>query len=94
MSLIGIHKKILEIEKINLISDFPPQSPDLNPIENIWGIMKNRADLSKVSSQQDLFNKVKKIWDELTLNEIQNLITSVPRRINSVIQAKGNNTKY
>ena len=53
--------KWLESNKVDLLPNWPPQSPDLNPLENIWGLIKNRIDLSNISSQ-DLFQKVEETW--------------------------------
>lgn len=87
-------KNWLKSKKIKVLSNWPAYSPDLNPIENLWGIIKQRIDLTEVSSQQEIFKKVKKEWDNLSQTEIQNLILSVPRRISSVINVEGKNTKY
>ena len=54
--------------------ELPPYSPDLNPIENVWGIVKqqvNKCDLSKIS---EVKAKVKEIWSELDQEVIENVI--------------------
>ena len=50
----------------------PPNSPDLNPIEHIWGIMKNRLRKQNIrfSSQDELKNKLTSLWSEIDLNLI------------------------
>ena len=87
-------KKFLEENKINLISNYPPQSPDLNVIENVWSMIKRKIDLNKASTNEEIFDIVKKEWDSIPQCEIQKLIDSMERRIKSVISAKGGNTKY
>ena len=44
--------------------DWPPYSPDLNPIENIWGIMKSKIRGRKFLTISSLKNEIYKIWSE------------------------------
>lgn len=45
------------------IMDWPPQSPDLNPIEQIWGSLENKLDRSIVHSKESLWLELQKAWD-------------------------------
>ena len=79
--------------------NWPPKSPDLNPIENIWGLMQNR--LNKVfdndgepESANELFCLIEKVWNEIKPEEIRNLYQSLPKRIQGVLNANGCRTKY
>jgi len=74
--------------------DWPSQSPDMNPIEHFWRIVKLKRRGFKATSKEDLFNKIKSIWKSLDLATLKNLIESMPRRIQAVIEAKGGRTKY
>ena len=70
--------KIFFEKKIRLL-DWPDNSPDLNPIENIWGIMSKRIYSS--GSFSDLFSlkkKIKEVWNSLDQEIIQNVILSMP----------------
>jgi transposase len=84
----------LKQNKIKTISNWPAQSPDLNVIENLWSIIKRNIDLSKASTSQQIFQIVKKEWEAVPQQQIQNLIQSMERRMQAVIDAKGENTKY
>lgn len=75
----------------------PPRSPDLNPIENVWSKMvsKWRADRA-INNVDRLRLKVNNIWGELR-NQPQyfdNLVTSMPRRLQKVIDADGWHIHY
>jgi transposase len=84
----------LKSNNIKTIPTWPSQSPDLNVIENLWGIIKRNIDLSNVSSSQEIFEIVKKEWDMIPQSQIQNLIKSMEKRLKAVISVKGGNTKY
>lgn len=76
--------------------DWPPQSPDLNIIENLWLTIKIRLEkkLTEIKSRDDLVRAVKKIWHQLSRVYINSLYASIPRRIRQVIMRKGYITKY
>jgi hypothetical protein len=71
-------------------------SPDLNPIENVWNWMKNKLQDSKATSLPQLKQEIKELWT-LHMDDIQylkNLVESMPRRLEVVILNEGNSTKY
>jgi transposase len=78
------------------ILDWPPQSPDINPIENLWSIVKRRvyAYETRAKNMNELWDRVGDIWTSITKEECENLVRSVPRRLQEVIKAKGGPTKY
>ena len=67
----------LAFKKIDIIQDWPPRSPDLNPIQNVWGILKDHVDTNNITSAQEFFERIKKEWDALTKEEIRNLILKI-----------------
>ena len=50
------------LEKSIKVIDWPPYSPDLNPIENIWAIMKQKLEGRKFATITSLKNELYKIW--------------------------------
>lgn len=72
----------------------PPQSPDLNPIENLWALLELKIRKYTSSSRKELICHLKKAWAEIDPQETNNLVESMPRRLQAVINAKGFPTKY
>jgi transposase len=84
-----------EDNKIELL-DWPPQSPDLNPIEHLWEHLKRQLNARKepIKGVFDLWDKAAEEWNKIDPEVCQNLIESIPRRLEAVIRAKGGHTKY
>ena len=80
----------------NKIMTWPPQSPDLNPIENLWATIKRRvypAD-KQYTSQEQLWEAIKDVCAALEPQEIQNLTSSMDNRLFTVIQKTGGLHRY
>ncbi len=71
----------LEAERVNVLH-WPAQSPDLNPIENVWAIMKRRPRKLHTypTTTDQLFNMLYGIWDELPEEYFAKLIASMSSR--------------
>ncbi len=76
------------------VLDWPANSPDLNPIENLWGIVKRKMRDTRPNNADDLKATVKETWASIPPQQCHKLITSMPRRIEAVIKAKRAPTKY
>jgi len=77
---------------------WPPYSPDLNPIENLWYLLKERivdlypelADLPKSDQSLDrLYDVTVEVWLDIRIDLVNTLIDSIPARVQAVREAKG-----
>lgn len=76
--------------------DWPGNSPDLNPIENLWAICKAKVRKTDCTTVKKMVEAVIEVWfrDPEINQNCQNLIDSMPRRVQDVITAKGGHTSY
>lgn len=72
----------------------PPQSPDMNPIENLWSILDSQIRRRAISNKNSLKEALIDEWSKITSETTTKLIDSMPRRLQAVIDAKGMHTKY
>jgi transposase len=86
-------EKWLKEKKIETLS-WPSQSPDLNPIENLWSELKKKVHERKLSSMHRLREVIQECWLEISQEYCKRLVESMPRRIDEVIKNKGLWTKY
>jgi transposase len=100
----GLTMAWLEDHNVEILEDWPPYSPDLNPIEHVWVHLKKlyHQYYSHLADDTRSPDKVKPLieealthcWELLPDSLFESLVQSMPRRIKSVIKAKGWYTKY
>ena len=97
-----ISKRWLKDHRVKTI-DWPPYSPDLNPIEHLWWALKKKlyelypefnytGDI--VEEWEQFENGLREAWSAIPDSLIVKLISSMPRRLNAVRKASGYQTKY
>ena len=76
------------------VLSWPAMSPDLNPIENAWGYLKERLEQRQIRNMANLWTVVQEEWASITQELFTQLANSMPDRIQAVIVANGGHTKY
>ncbi len=73
--------------------DWPSISPDLNPIEHLWRILKRKVEERKVSNIHQLRDVIME-WKRNPVETCEALVNSVHKRFKAVLENNGGHTKY
>ncbi len=76
------------------VMGWPSMSPDLNPIEHLWAILKRKVEERKVSNIYQLRDVVMEEWKRTTVATCEALVNSMPKRVKAVLENNGGHTKY
>lgn len=87
-------QKLLDLLAPDRILDWPSNSPDFNPIEDIWSIMDSELKKLRPQTIIDLKSNLKKIWKNLDQTKIKTSIESLPKRLEQCIEREGERTSY
>ena len=85
------------LERKGIVSlTWPPMSPDLNPIENVWSLLQKEVYKEKkvYKNTTDLWEAIIAAWHALSAETFQNLYNSMPVRMIKVIEEKGERIKF
>ena len=85
--------KSKEQKEVLSVMDFPPQSPDLNPIERLWEHLKQEKVNHTITNQEILWRALQVCWNNLEPETIHTLVESMQYRVIAVLKAKGRHTK-
>ncbi|CAF2229310.1 unnamed protein product [Rotaria magnacalcarata] len=82
-------------QKINILP-WPSLSPDLNPIENLWGMLSRKvySEGKQFRTKEQLKAVILKSEEEISINQLRDLVSSLPDRIFEVIKLNGAKTRY
>ena len=94
MSPLQNRYSVFEVKE-NSNPDWPGNSPDLNPIENLWTVLKYKVSEKQPASVKELVDAIKAVWvHELSAEYCRSLVESMPKRLEAITKAKGGPTKY
>jgi transposase len=91
-----------EEHRVELL-DWPPYSPDLNPIENLWAILKENIikaypELSDLPKNDETLQKLCEaavaVWEEIKDRVLNKLVHTMVKRLQAVIDADGWYTRF
>jgi hypothetical protein len=77
-----------------LLAPWPPHSPDLNPIENVWSWVQAEVDKLGCATLEEFKAAVVNTLASVPLQMCRNLVNSMPRRLALVVENEGGRTGY
>jgi transposase len=90
------HRLQLGVRKM----EWPPHSPDLNPIENVWALMKThyRQEVWRTKklprNEEELIEVAQRVWEGLPWPKVYRMIDSMPSRVAACLRRNGGPTRY
>ena len=78
-----------ESEGVINVMAWPPQSPDLSPIEKVWDELDRKIRQTNITSESSLVDTINNEWEKISRDYLQKLIARMPRICAAVIKSKG-----
>lgn len=87
-------KECLQENNIDVLPGWPPNSPDLNPIENAWAWLKLALYAKQQNSLEDMWKEAQRIWNSMPVSMYKNLMNSIATRKAICTERMGGYTGY
>lgn len=84
----------LKAKRIRFLRNWPPNSPDLNPIENLWAWLKREVAAELPSSFADFTATLEAAWDRVPDSMLRKLMRSFHKRLRKCVECGGGHTGY
>jgi len=81
-------------EEVPMVMDWPSKSPDLNPIENVWSILKRNVRKRMVNNLNELERHIHEEWENFSNQKIILTCESFPKRVEEFFRLRGKKTNY
>ena len=78
----------LDSQKVKVMPGWPPNSPDLNPIEMLWAILKKKV-AGQIIKSDRCFDLLRESWELIADQTINSLVKSFIRRCQLVLDLGG-----
>jgi len=78
---------------INILRNWPPRSPDLNPIENLWAHIQRLVSERGPSDTEELKKFVVDVWNKIPQSVIDDYVRSFAGRVKECRARKGQHLK-
>jgi transposase len=87
-------KALLDSLAPDALKDWPSNSPDFNPIEDVWSTLDSELQKTGPKTLPALKAALRKAWKNLDATKVKSSIESIPRRLAECIKLKGERTHY
>ena len=84
----NVAQQFLDQEVLETI-DWPSNSPDINPTENLWSVLERNVDKQKPANIDELEEFLNQEWENIELSTLINLVLSMKTRCLAIIELKG-----
>jgi transposase len=81
--------KMLRKKNVTVFEDWPPYSPDLNPIEDLWALLNHNVSEAHATTKDELEAAVRHAWDGMDQGIVDNFCRSFPKRLQRCIERRG-----
>lgn len=81
--------RFLDTKHVSVLLNYPPQSPDLSIIENLWKTLKDRVNDRNPQTLDELWEVAKDEWLKIDAIDIKRLYGSMPGRVDRILGAQG-----